>query len=120
MTMPNKPEPPMNSKVREAMAQTIQVTRIGRATDPKPENEVWFTTQMQDLFVLDLTEAEKAIRKAVAEDMLELVGEDVYTTRPSGGSNVWKAQDELKAELRQKIKEWSEADTQEQSNIKEK
>lgn len=44
---------PHPKTLKDIIGETIQVRRIGRATDPKPANEVWFTTQMQDLFVLD-------------------------------------------------------------------
>jgi hypothetical protein len=34
-----------------------------------------------------------------------VVGENTYSVRPSGGSSSWKAQDELRAEQRQTLKD---------------
>lgn len=61
-------------------------------------------------------EAEKAIRKAVASEMLEIVGKNeknpgirkhIFAETYEGKRN------KLRAELRQKIKEWSEEPTNE-------
>ena len=62
----------------------------------------------------NLNEAEKAIRKAVAKDMLELVGEDdpfeqyLTSSKKSVGRQLKnKNRNDFRAELRQKIKEWA-------------
>ena len=56
-----------------------------------------------------VTEAEKAIRQAVGEEMLELVGKDDYSERNGlvGLTHRDETRNELKAELRQKIKQWA-------------
>lgn len=57
--------------LKEILAQTVQVSRIGRATDPKPEDRIWFTTQMQDLFVLDTDLAVQTLAEYVASQRQE-------------------------------------------------
>lgn len=56
-----------------------------------------------------LAKAEKAIRQAVGEEMLELVGKDDYSECNGlvGLTHRDETRNELKAELRQKIKQWA-------------
>lgn len=61
------------SKLDDVFGQSIQVTRIGRATDPKPENKIWFTTQMQDLFTLEL-----GYTKQLIKDLMYTVYDEDY------------------------------------------
>lgn len=94
------------SKLDEILGQTIQVSRIGRATDPKPKDRVWFTTQMQDLFVLDPTYAKQQIKDL----MLELIGDN--EERPASGpkrngvdQGLRRARNKIRNELRLKVEE---------------
>ena len=77
--MPNKNS--IESEIDKVVSQTIQVSRIGRATDPKPKDQVWFTTQMQDLFVLDTTILKQQIDK--------LIQREVKKGRVEELENVW-------------------------------
>ena len=102
----------MNSKLRDILRDAINEygTQVAFITkrfitgeyDEAERDRLWLI-EAEKLEAL----AEKAIRQAVGEELLDIVGPDIYTERPSGGSNSWKAQDELRAELRQKIKSWA-------------
>ena len=62
----------------------------------------------------DFEAAEKAIRQAVGEEMLEIIGENDHETRGTTQNpnnekyhtRKSKNRNELKAEIRQKIKQW--------------
>lgn len=57
----------LNKKLREALSQSIQLTRIGRADMPKPKNKVWFTAG-GDMFQLDFTQAIAQIKQAFQDE----------------------------------------------------
>lgn len=80
----------------EVLEQNIQVSRWGNATDPKPDDKVWFTTQMQELWVVDFTaakaaieshyakELQKAVRKALDLYQKDIKGWDINAYRAEG------------------------------------
>ena len=63
----------LNNRLEETLGKTIQVSRIGRATDPKPKDKIWFTTQLQDLFVLDTTAATQSLLTQIESDLLAIL-----------------------------------------------
>ena len=91
----------MNSKLRE---QLLRLMRYANTLTPYKLDEPL------DPFVDDaFSETEKAIRQAVGEELLELVGKDDYSERNGlvGLTHRDETRNELKAELRQKIKQWA-------------
>ena len=98
--------PPMNSKLQDILVDlaTTYAAEYRLRNEAKTDLTVAIHQSNANKAVV---KAEKAIRQAVGDEMLEIVGPDIYPERPSGGSNSWKAQDELRAELRQKIKSWA-------------
>lgn len=86
----------MNSKLREILESVVDWAESGRTSMGRPN-------------ALEPDQAEKAIRQAVAEEMLELI-DDI--DKPKDGvmtwrtDSAWQQRDSLKTELRQKIKEW--------------
>ena len=96
--MPNKPEPPMNSKLRKALERHANwAHRWGK------KNPSTYIYGESSPLLLDTVEAEKAIRQAVAEEILEIIDSPSATLVGSDGA--WIKQ----AELRQKITEWSQS-----------
>lgn len=106
-----------NSKLREILESVVDWVESGRTSMGRPN-------------ALEPDEAEKAIRQAVGEEMLELIDAEIeaskknlaYAEENNHSDRTianWKGCIEGEMFCRQKIKEWSEADTQEQSNVKE-
>ena len=78
----------LNNRLEETLGKTIQVSRIGRATDPKPKDKIWFTTQLQDLFVLDTTAATQSLLTQIESDLLGLAKEYDLVTHDFGTAQV--------------------------------
>lgn len=92
----------MNSKLRKILEELSS----------ESSSHSWQETDYDML----VTEAEKAIKQAVAEEMLELLGDDAVITTDDTGIDLARksAANYVLMELRQKIKEW--AATKETSN----
>lgn len=95
-----EPETQLTLQIREAIAQNIQIERIGRATDPKPEDKIWFTTQMQDLFALHTDATVQAITALFQQALTTVRDEMEKKKRPSrtvsdhdSGCDLWILED---------------------------
>ena len=90
----------MNSKLRDTIWQLIKNTR--REAAERQGDDI-------ERLTFETDKAEKAIRQAVGEEMLELVGgkREWDTTEPYDNPDIAQGYNEAVEELRQKIKEWA-------------
>lgn len=76
---------------------------------PKPDNTLdkILSTHLHEIKAGHSGKLRQAILQWVAD---EVIGENIYAERPSGGSNSWKAADELKNSQRATLREhgWEE------------